>query len=71
MWVLFYAYDGSMVNTVEKDENGSTWREIKLVLVYYDRNSITRKDGKKIITEKEYVVHFGCVDEFKKLINYY
>ena len=66
--ILYNYADGSMVNTVEKDKNGSTWREIKLGLVYYDRNSISRKDGKKIITQKEYVTHLGSVDVFKKFM---
>jgi len=30
--------------------------------------SISRKDGKKIITKKEYVTFFGGVEEFKKLL---
>lgn len=66
--ILYNYADGSMINTVEKDENGSTWHEMKLGLVYYDRNSIKRGDGKKIITEKEYVAHFGGVDVFKELM---
>ena len=66
--VLYIYADGSMVNTIERDKEGSTWREIKLGLAYYDRNSVTRKDGKMIITQKEYVPHLGGVDTFKQLL---
>jgi hypothetical protein len=66
--ILYNYADGSMVNTIEKDENGSTWREIKLGLVYWDKNSIKREDGKNIITQKDYVAHLGSVEVFKKLM---
>ena len=66
--ILYIYADGSMVNTVERDKEGSTWREIKLGLAYYDRNSVSRKDGKMIITQKEYVPHLGGVDVFKQLL---
>ena len=65
---LYIFTDGSHVNTISKDEKGSTWREMKLGLVFYDGNSIHRKDGKTIITKKEYVTFFGGVEEFKKLL---
>lgn len=65
---LYLFTDGSQVNTISKDEKGSTWREMKLGLVFYDGDSIRRKDGKMIITKKEYVTFFGGVDEFKKLL---
>ena len=66
--VLYISCDGSMVNTISQDKAGSTWREMKLGLVYLDRNTIHRKDGKSIITEKEYVSHFGVAEQFKKLL---
>ena len=66
--VLYIYADGSMVNTNETDKQGSTWREIKLGLAYYDRNSVSRKDGKMIITQKEYVPYLGGVDVFKQLL---
>lgn len=65
---LYMFTDGSQVNTILKDEKGSTWREMKLGLVFYDGDSIRRKDGKMIITKKEYITFFGGVDEFKKLL---
>lgn len=59
--VLYIFTDGSTVNTTLKDKNGSSWREMKLGLVFWDGDSISRKDGKKIITKKEYVSFFGEV----------
>jgi len=66
--ILYLFTDGSQVNTILEDENGSSWREMKLGLVFYDGDSIRRKDGKMIITKKEYVTFFGGVEEFKKLL---
>ena len=65
--VLYILMDGSHVNTT-RDKNGSSWREMKLGLVFWDHNSIKRKDEKSIIVEKEYVAYFGGVEEFKKLL---
>lgn len=66
--ILYILTDGSHVNTKNKDEKGSSWREMKLGLIFRDKDSITRKDGKQIITKKEYVTYFGGVGEFKKLL---
>lgn len=66
--VLYILTDGSHVNTINIDGKGSSWREMKLGLVFWDRDSINRKDGKAIITKKEYVTYFGEVGEFKKLL---
>jgi hypothetical protein len=65
---LYLFTDGSQVNTILKDEKGSTWREMKLGLVFYDGDSIRRKDGNTIITKKEYVTFLGGIVEFKKLL---
>jgi hypothetical protein len=65
---LYLFTDGSQVNTTLADKNGSSWREMKLGLIFYDGDSIRRKDGKMIITKKEYVTFFGGVEEFKKLL---
>jgi hypothetical protein len=66
--ILYIMMDGSAVNTIHKDDEGSSWREMKLGLVFADYNRIKTKDGKFIITEKEYVSYFGEVGEFKKLL---
>jgi len=65
---LYVMTDGSQVNTREKDKDGSTWKEMKLGLVYSDDHVLTRKDGQSILTNKEYVAHFGGVEAFKPLL---
>lgn len=65
---LYIFSDGLQVNTRVEDENGSTWREMKLGLVFRDRDMIKRADGSGIITKKEYVSYFGSVNEFKKFL---
>ena len=66
--VLYIMMDGSSVNTIQKDECGSSWREMKLGLIFADYDRIKTKDGKVILTQKEYVTYFGEVGAFKKLI---
>jgi hypothetical protein len=66
--VLNIMMDGSHVNTIEKNEKGSTWREMKLGEVFNNRDIIYTKSGNSIITKKEYVTFFGGVEEFKKVI---
>jgi hypothetical protein len=66
--ILYIMMDGSSVNTRIQDENNSSWKEMKLGLIFSDRNLITRSNGDKIITKKEYVTYFGEVGEFKKLV---
>jgi hypothetical protein len=43
--VLYVMTDGAAVNTRVEDENGSTWRENKTVIVFTDKDMIRRKDG--------------------------
>ena len=66
--ILYIMMDGSAVNTRIQDENNSSWKEMKLGLIFSDRDLITRSNGDKIITKKEYVTYFGSVGEFKKLV---
>lgn len=65
---LYILSDGLQVNTRVEDENGSTWREMKLGLIFCDKDTIKRADGSGIITKKEYVSYFGSVNEFKKFL---
>jgi len=65
---LYIVTDGSQVNTRVEDENGSTWKEMKLGLIFSDKDVIKRSDENHIITKKEYVSFFGSVDEFKKYV---
>lgn len=65
---LYVMTDGSQVNTRQTGKDGSTWKEMKLGEVYSDDHVVTRKDGQSILTEKEYVAHFGGVEAFKPLL---
>jgi transposase-like protein len=65
---LYVMADGSQVNTREQGQDGSSWREMKLGLVYSDDHVITRKGGQSVLVNKEYVTYFGGVDGFKKLL---
>jgi len=65
---LYLLTDGASVNTRVEDENGSTWRENKTVMVFTDKDMIKRKDGGHIIVNKEYVPYIGSSDEFKKYV---
>lgn len=65
---LYVMADGSQVNTREQGRDGSSWKEMKLGLVYSDDHVITRKGGQSILMRKEYVTFFGGVDGFKKLL---
>ena len=65
--VLYVLVDGSAVNT-RLSENGSTWKEMKLGLIFYDKDKINIGKENIKITKKEYVSYFGGVEEFKKLL---
>lgn len=65
---LYILTDGLQVNTRIEDENGSTWKEMKLGLIFCDKDVIKRSDESHIITKKEYVSYFGSADEFKKFV---
>lgn len=65
---LYALVDGSQVNTRVKDQEGSSWKEMKLGLVYSDNNIITRKGGQSVLVDKEYVAYWGDVNGFKKLV---
>jgi len=68
--VLYIETDGATLNTRQKDEAGSTWRENKLGLVFSSDNIYfwTDKHGDRQhkINKREYVSYVGSVDEFKK-----
>jgi hypothetical protein len=65
---LYVMMDGAMVNTRVEDENGSTWRENKTVMVFKDKDMIRRKNGDHIITKKEYMPLIGSAEEFRKYV---
>ena len=68
--ILYVQTDGAALNTRVKDDNGSTWRENKLGMVFSSDNIKTtiNKKGEKVsvIRKKEYTSYVGGVDEFKK-----
>lgn len=66
--ILYISMDGSAINTRVEDENGSTWKEMKLGLTFLDKDIIKRKNDSAIITKKEYVTYMGSVAEFKKVL---
>lgn len=66
--ILYVMVDGSAVNTRVQDEDGSTWREMKLGITFRDKDIIKRKNKSGIITQKEYVSYLGSVNEFKKFV---
>lgn len=65
---LYVMADGSQVNTREQGRDGSSWKEMKLGLVYSDDHVLTRKRGQSVLVDKEYVAYFGGVEGFKKLL---
>ena len=65
---LYIMIDGAAVNTRVQDENGSTWRENKTVMVFTDKNMIKKKNGSHIIVAKEYMALIGTAEEFKKFV---
>ena len=65
---LYIMTDGAAVNTRVEDENGSTWRENKTVIVFTDKDMIKRKDGSGIIIKKEYSALIGSAEEFRGFV---
>jgi hypothetical protein len=68
--VLYIEVDGAALNTRQRDEHGSTWRENKLGVVFSSDNirCWTDKHGQPQhkINKKEYVSYVGSVQEFQK-----
>ena len=65
---LYIMLDGSHVNTRIEDEEGSSWKEMKLGEVFSSKDIIKRKNKDSIITKKEYCTHLGSVSTFKKIL---
>jgi hypothetical protein len=68
--VLYIETDGAALNTRQKDNDGSTWRENKLGIVFSSDNirSWTDKHGRRQrkIGKREYTSYIGNVCEFRK-----
>lgn len=65
---LYIQADGAAINTRIEDENGSTWRENKLGILFSESDMYKRKDKSNIINHKEYVSFIGSVDIFRILV---
>ena len=65
---LYIQADGAAVNTRIEDENGSTWKENKLGILFSENDLYRRKDKANQINHKEYVAYVGNVDTFRLLI---
>jgi len=68
--VLYIEADGAAINTRHKDNEGSTWRENKLGVVFSSDNIYSWTDKKGIrqrqLRKREYVSYIGSADEFRK-----
>jgi len=68
--VLYIEADGAALNTRIKDEQGSSWRENKLGIVFSSDNihTWTNRHGEKQhqINKREYISYIGNASEFKK-----
>ena len=65
---LYIQADGAAVNTRIEDENGSTWKENKLGILFSESDLYKRKDKPNQIMHKEYVAFVGNVETFRILI---
>jgi len=70
--VLYIQMDGAALNTRHKNNDGSTWRENKLGMVFSGENIQTyiNSKGEKVskILKKEYTSYIGSANEFKKYV---
>ena len=68
--IFYIQTDGAAINTRIKDNDGSTWRENKLGMVFSSgniRKSANKKgESTSKILKKEYTSYVGGVQEFKK-----
>ena len=68
--VLYIEADGAALNTRHKNEEGSTWRENKLGVVYSSDNIHYWKDKKGAsqhrIEKRDYVSYIGAASEFSR-----
>jgi len=68
--VLYIETDGAALNTRVKDNDGSTWRENKLGMVFSSDNIYTwtnhKGEKQRQLNKREYTAYIGAVAEFKK-----
>jgi hypothetical protein len=64
--IVYIMADGAAINTRLKDEQGSSWRENKLGLVFSSADLRKRKDGvTHDMLKKEYMPCLGWAEQFK------
>ncbi len=66
--ILYIEADGAAVNTRIEDKNGSTWKENKLGIFFFDKDIYKRKNKANIIKHKEFVSFVGNVNTFRMLL---
>ena len=54
---IYIQADGAAVNTRVEDENGSTWKENKLGILFSESDLYKRKNKANLILHKEYVAY--------------
>jgi hypothetical protein len=65
--ILYGFADGAAINTREKDDAGSSWKENKLGEFYSSDHMRKRRDGKTYdVLQKEYTDYLGGVEGFEK-----
>ena len=68
-YILYIMMDGAFFETKETNENGSTWRENKLAIIFSSADIKYWKNKKGLLSHKilrkEYVSYVGKSDEFK------
>ena len=68
--VLYIESDGAALNTRIKDNDGSTWRENKLGMVFSSDNIYTwtnhKGEKQRQLNKREYIAFIGTATEFKK-----
>jgi hypothetical protein len=72
-YTLYIEVDGAAINTREKNEDNSSWRENKLCIIFssdnirYWTNSKTGEREHRI-NKREYTSYIGSADEFQKYV---
>ncbi|HHY45865.1 MAG TPA: ISKra4 family transposase [Firmicutes bacterium] len=66
--ILYISMDGSALNTRDEDQTGQTWREVKVGLVFRDRDIMKAGKEKSKIQRKRYVAYVGEAQGFKKFL---
>ena len=68
--VLYIEADGAALNTRVRDNDGSTWRENKLGMVFSSDNIYTwtnhKGEKQRQLNKREYTAYIGAASEFKK-----